>query len=110
MARTFPVVIINGILESGKTTFIIESLKNGDFGKMKIKIARHYGLCGGVKRALNIVEEALKECNGEILYIFHEIVHNTFVINELKKSEFTKHFKENLNYLHFLNYMEKLHI
>ena len=52
---------------------------------MKIKIARHYGLCGGVKRALNIVEEALKECNGEILYIFHEIVHNTFVINELKK-------------------------
>ena len=34
MARTFPVVIINGILESGKTTFIIESLKNGDFGNI----------------------------------------------------------------------------
>lgn len=32
MARTFPAVIINGILESGKTRFIIESLKNGDFG------------------------------------------------------------------------------
>ena len=32
MARTFPAVIINGILESGKTTFIIDSLKNGDFG------------------------------------------------------------------------------
>ena len=34
MARTFPVVIINGILESGKTTFIIDSLKNGDFGNI----------------------------------------------------------------------------
>ena len=32
MARTFPAVIINGILESGKSSFIIESLKNGDFG------------------------------------------------------------------------------
>ena len=32
MARTFPAVIINGILESGKTTFIVDSLKNGDFG------------------------------------------------------------------------------
>ena len=32
MARTFPAVIINGILESGKTSFIIDALKNGDFG------------------------------------------------------------------------------
>ena len=34
MARTFPVVIINGILESGKSSFIIQSLKNGDFGNI----------------------------------------------------------------------------
>jgi len=32
MARTFPAVLIKGILESGKTKFIIDSLKNGDFG------------------------------------------------------------------------------
>ena len=32
MARTFPAVIVKGILESGKTTFIVDSLKNGDFG------------------------------------------------------------------------------
>lgn len=32
MARTFPAVEVKGILESGKTTFIIDSLKNGDFG------------------------------------------------------------------------------
>ena len=32
MARTFPAVEVKGILESGKTTFITDSLKNGDFG------------------------------------------------------------------------------
>ena len=32
MARTFPAVVINGIIESGKTKFICDSLKNGDFG------------------------------------------------------------------------------
>lgn len=32
MARTFPAVLVRGIIESGKTTFINESLKNGDFG------------------------------------------------------------------------------
>ncbi len=32
MARTFPAVVINGIIESGKTRFILDSLKNGDFG------------------------------------------------------------------------------
>lgn len=34
MARTFPAVLIRGILESGKTTFINDSLKNGDFGDL----------------------------------------------------------------------------
>ena len=32
MARTFPAVLVRGIIESGKTTFINDSLKNGDFG------------------------------------------------------------------------------
>lgn len=34
MAKTFPAVTVSGILESGKTTFINESLKNGDFGDL----------------------------------------------------------------------------
>ena len=59
--------------------------KNGDFDIMKTKKAVCYGMCSGVKRALTIVDEALKECQGQILYIYHEIVHNTFVINALKK-------------------------
>lgn len=34
MARTFPCVLIHGIIESGKTSFIVDSLKNGDFGDL----------------------------------------------------------------------------
>ena len=34
MAKTIPAVTVSGILESGKTTFINDSLKNGDFGDL----------------------------------------------------------------------------
>ncbi|MBR2509724.1 MAG: 4-hydroxy-3-methylbut-2-enyl diphosphate reductase [Lentisphaeria bacterium] len=51
---------------------------------MNIKIAQCCGMCSGVRRALKITEEALAECNGKTLYVYHEIVHNTMVINELK--------------------------
>ncbi len=34
MARTFPAVMVYGLLESGKTQFIIDSLKNKDFGDL----------------------------------------------------------------------------
>lgn len=52
---------------------------------MAVKIARCCGMCNGVKRALDIVEDALKQCEDETLYVYNEIVHNSFVINELKK-------------------------
>ena len=52
---------------------------------MNIKIADCCGMCSGVKRALQIIETALAECGGETLYVYHEIVHNTMVINDFKK-------------------------
>lgn len=52
---------------------------------MDIKIAEHLGICGGVRRALDIVEKALAVCCNEKLYVYHEIVHNNFVINTLKQ-------------------------
>lgn len=53
--------------------------------KMDIKTARCSGMCNGVKRALRILEDALLELDGEKLYVYNDIVHNTFVINELKQ-------------------------
>lgn len=52
---------------------------------MRVKIADCLGICNGVRRALDIVEQALDACENNILYVYNEIVHNTFVINELKK-------------------------
>lgn len=52
--------------------------------KMEIKIADCCGMCSGVKRALQITDAALAECGGETLYVYHEIVHNNMIINELK--------------------------
>ncbi|WP_417913788.1 4-hydroxy-3-methylbut-2-enyl diphosphate reductase [Candidatus Electronema sp. JM] len=49
---------------------------------MEIVLARPRGFCAGVKRAISIVSRAL-ELHGAPVYVLHEIVHNTHVINEL---------------------------
>jgi len=41
------------------------------------------GFCAGVDRAIKIVEMALEKW-GEPVYVRHEIVHNTYVVDELK--------------------------
>jgi 4-hydroxy-3-methylbut-2-enyl diphosphate reductase len=47
-----------------------------------ILLARPRGFCAGVHRAINIVNQAL-ELYKPPVYVLHEIVHNTHVINEL---------------------------
>ena len=41
------------------------------------------GFCAGVERAIEIVERALKRF-GAPIYVRHEIVHNTYVVNDLR--------------------------
>ncbi|MDP8212149.1 MAG: 4-hydroxy-3-methylbut-2-enyl diphosphate reductase [Candidatus Zapsychrus exili] len=50
---------------------------------MEIYLAKTQGFCAGVSFAINIVKEALKKY-GSPLYVYHEIVHNTFVVNDFK--------------------------
>ena len=50
---------------------------------MQIFLARTQGFCAGVARAIEIVERALA-AHGTPLYVFHEIVHNTSVVNSFK--------------------------
>jgi 4-hydroxy-3-methylbut-2-en-1-yl diphosphate reductase len=49
----------------------------------EIVLAEPRGFCAGVDRAIEIVERALAKF-GAPIYVRHEIVHNTFVVNELK--------------------------
>jgi len=48
-----------------------------------ILLAEPRGFCAGVDRAIEIVEKALAKF-GAPIYVRHEIVHNTFVVNDLK--------------------------
>ncbi|WP_300647251.1 4-hydroxy-3-methylbut-2-enyl diphosphate reductase [Paenalcaligenes sp.] len=56
----------------------IESLEN-----MEIMLAQPRGFCAGVDRAIDIVERAL-ELHGKPIYVRHEIVHNRYVVENLR--------------------------
>jgi 4-hydroxy-3-methylbut-2-en-1-yl diphosphate reductase len=49
----------------------------------EVLLAEPRGFCAGVDRAIEIVERALKRF-GAPIYVRHEIVHNTYVVNNLK--------------------------
>ena len=51
---------------------------------INIALANPRGFCAGVERAILIVEEALKKY-GAPIYVRNEVVHNSYVINNLKK-------------------------
>ena len=52
-------------------------------GIQEVLLAEPRGFCAGVDRAIEIVERALAKF-GAPIYVRHEIVHNTYVVNELK--------------------------
>ena len=51
---------------------------------MKIILANPRGFCAGVHRAISIVERALDLFTPPI-YVRHEVVHNQYVVDGLKK-------------------------
>jgi 4-hydroxy-3-methylbut-2-en-1-yl diphosphate reductase len=51
---------------------------------MEILLAQPRGFCAGVDRAIEIVERALA-LHGAPLYVRHEIVHNTYVVEDLRR-------------------------
>jgi len=52
--------------------------------KVQIKLANPRGFCAGVDRAIEIVERALDQF-GAPIYVRHEVVHNRFVVNNLRE-------------------------
>ena len=51
---------------------------------MDVLLAQPRGFCAGVDRAIEIVERALA-ARGAPIYVRHEIVHNTFVVADLRQ-------------------------
>lgn len=54
-----------------------------DNSSLDILLANPRGFCAGVDRAIIIVEQALEKF-GAPIYVRHEVVHNKFVVDELK--------------------------
>ncbi|MBL8513211.1 MAG: 4-hydroxy-3-methylbut-2-enyl diphosphate reductase, partial [Betaproteobacteria bacterium] len=54
---------------------------SGDFSE--VLLANPRGFCAGVDRAIEIVERALQR-HGAPIYVRHEIVHNKFVVDDLR--------------------------
>ena len=52
--------------------------------KLKILLAAPRGFCAGVDRAIEIVKKSIKKF-GAPVYVRHEIVHNKYVVDNLKK-------------------------
>lgn len=50
---------------------------------MQIMLANPRGFCAGVERAIAIVERAI-ELHGAPIYVRHEVVHNKFVVDDLR--------------------------
>lgn len=51
---------------------------------MKVLLSKPRGFCAGVVRAIDTVEEALRQW-GAPIYVKHEIVHNRHVVDDLKE-------------------------
>ncbi len=51
---------------------------------MEVVLAQPRGFCAGVDRAIEIVERALT-AYGAPIYVRHEIVHNTYVVEDLRR-------------------------
>jgi 4-hydroxy-3-methylbut-2-en-1-yl diphosphate reductase len=60
-----------------------EPIKNTVDGA-EIALANPRGFCAGVDRAIDMVELAIKKF-GAPIYVRHEIVHNTYVVNDLRQ-------------------------
>ena len=52
--------------------------------RFSVTLANPRGFCAGVDRAIEIVERAL-ERYGAPVYVRHEVVHNRFVVEDLRK-------------------------
>ena len=51
---------------------------------MDIYLAKTQGFCAGVASAIEIVEQALAQY-GTPLYVYHDIVHNTSVVSDMRR-------------------------
>ncbi len=56
-----------------------------DFGKVKFRIARHFGFCKGVENAIEMAYQALEYNVGKPVYMVSELIHNPYINEDLTR-------------------------
>lgn len=49
-----------------------------------VNLAKVRGMCAGVDRAIKIVERTLELYKDRKVYVYHEVVHNRHVVDDLR--------------------------
>jgi 4-hydroxy-3-methylbut-2-enyl diphosphate reductase len=55
-----------------------------DFGSVRFLVARHFGFCKGVENAIEVAYETLAQYPERKVYMISELIHNSFVNDDLK--------------------------
>ena len=79
---------VAGVLAESYHSDLIESIKNADFtyasGRLTVHLAREFGFCYGVDRAVDYAYQARRRFPDRTVYLTGEIIHNPHVNDELR--------------------------
>ena len=79
---------VAGVLAESYHSDLIEAIKNADFqyasGRITIHLAREFGFCYGVDRAVDYAYQARRRFPDRTVYLTGEIIHNPHVNAELR--------------------------
>lgn len=79
---------VAGVLADSYHSDLIEAVKEADFrystGRLTIHLAREFGFCYGVDRAVDYAYQARRRFPDQVVYLTGEIIHNPHVNDELR--------------------------
>ena len=79
---------VAGTLAASYNSDLIDAVKNADFryssGRLTIHLAREFGFCYGVDRAVDYAYQARRRFPDRAVYLTGEIIHNPHVNDELR--------------------------
>ena len=79
---------VAGVLAESYRSDLIDAIKNAGFrhvsGRLTIHLAREFGFCYGVDRAVDYAYQARRRFPNRTVYLTGEIIHNRHVNNELR--------------------------
>jgi 4-hydroxy-3-methylbut-2-enyl diphosphate reductase len=82
---------VQGMMAEEFTSELVKELRNNNFvlerNNVVIKLAKSYGFCWGVDRAVALAYEARKFYKDDKIHITNEIIHNPSVNNRLREMD-----------------------